>query len=385
VPLDVSRISLVLTAACNLGCAYCYQNAKQPRRMTWETLRAALDLLGEVRGPEVRVLFTGGEPLLEFDLIDRAVRYARAVAAPGLRIRYEIVTNGTRLGDLEAAFLSTHDFEVQLGFDGVAAAQNLRGRVTFHKLDALLDRLREQHPAFYRNGVSVAVTLVPETIPSLADSVSYFLRKDVGEVLITPAITWQRGWSDDALPELDRQFRQLYRASLQRYRESGEVPLLLFRKTGRRVPPARRPIPMCPVADRRQVVVDVDGRLYGCVLLAESYQRFPSFLQRRFEPLRMGDVHEPNLSTRIDAFGEAVRATDIFRAKEKKRSSYARCADCRYLRSCEICPGAIGHQPDNDDPDRMPDFPCAVTRIALKYRARFPRQGPTGTPRPRSA
>lgn len=379
-PLDLSRLTLILTAACNLGCAYCYQNAKRPRRMTWETLLAALDLLREERAREVRVLFTGGEPLLEYELIERAVSYLDVMRAPDVRVRYEMVTNGTLLSDEQAAFLASHDFEVQLSFDGVPVAQDLRAPGTFAQLDTLLGQLRQRYPSFYRDGVSVAITLVPETIPTLADSVEYFLRREVAEVSIFPAITFQPGWSDAALPELVRQFGLIYRASLKQYLRTGTVPLLLFRKSGQPAPRTQRPLPMCPVADRRQVVVDVDGRLYGCVLFAESYQRFPTeFLRQRLERLRMGDVFAPNLAARIDAFSEAARATDLLRAKEDKHSSYARCAECEYLESCEICPGSIGHQPNNEDPARMPDFPCAVTRVALKYRALFPRQDTSPT------
>jgi radical SAM protein with 4Fe4S-binding SPASM domain len=132
---------------------------------------------------------------------------------------------------------------------------------------------------------------------------------------------------------------------------------------------------MCPVADRRQLVVDVDGQVYGCVAFAESYQRFPTpMLSERMARLRMGDVRAPDLADRLARYQQAARATDILTAKEEKYSSHGRCADCRFLASCAICPVSIGHQPGNEDPRRVPDFPCAFTRTALAFRSRFPRQ-----------
>lgn len=373
--LAVSGLSIVLTAACNLRCVYCYQNAKRPGRMPWETIRTALELLRGARGPDVRLLFTGGEPLLEFDLLRRAVDHAESIRPPGLRVRYELVTNGTLLGDEHATFLAAHDFSVQIGFDGVPAAQNLRAQNTFGSLDALLDRLRATHPVFYRRGVSVAVTVVPRTLPHLADSVEYFLRKDLADVLIAPAITYQPDWRDEALAELEWQLARIHQMSLEWYRQTGTVPLRLLRKTEGRARHRARPLAMCPVADRRHLVVDVDGQVYGCVAFAESYQRFPTpFLQSRMERLRMGAVDAPDLAARLAAYQEAARSTDILAAKEEKYSTYGRCADCRYLKSCEVCPVSIGHQAGNEDPRQVPDFPCAFTRMALKYRARFPRQ-----------
>ena len=147
---DVDALEVILTAGCNLRCTYCYQNDKKPRSMAWETLRGALDLVVGSENPRVEVLFLGGEPLLEFPLIRRAVEHVRATRAPGKTVSFSIVTNGTLLGRGEAEFLAAHDFETHLSFDGVPAAQALRGPRTFPVLDALVDRLARDHPRFAR-------------------------------------------------------------------------------------------------------------------------------------------------------------------------------------------------------------------------------------------
>ena len=82
------------------------------------------------------LLFIGGEPLLEFPLMRQAVEYIEDAPARHLRVHYEIVTNGTLLRDEQTAFLAEHDFDVQFSFDGVPAAQDLRGAGTFAVLDA---------------------------------------------------------------------------------------------------------------------------------------------------------------------------------------------------------------------------------------------------------
>src|SRR5688572_4383421 len=127
-PDDLHSVDVVLTANCNLRCGYCYQNDKKPRSMDWNTLRASADLLLGSRQPEVHMLFIGGEPLLEFPLIRRAVEYIEAARPRHLTVRYDIITNGTLLREEQTAFLVDHDFAVQLSFDGVPPAQDLRGR-----------------------------------------------------------------------------------------------------------------------------------------------------------------------------------------------------------------------------------------------------------------
>lgn len=372
-PGELQRVDVVLTAGCNLRCGYCYQNDKKAQSMDWETLRASADLLLGSRRAEVRMLFIGGEPLLEFPLIRRAVEYIEAARPREQTVRYNIVTNGTLLREEQAAFLVEHGFDVQLSFDGVPSAQDLRGPGTFAILDALLDRLLEQHPAFVTEKLTVALTLLPSTIPSLADSIEYFLRKGVQEIAVSPALT-HHPWRYEMMAELDAQFARIFRTSLRRYRRTGEVPFQLFRRERNS---AERPqsVSMCGVAQGETPAVDVDGQVHGCLMFVDSYQKFPTkFLRTRLEAMRMGDLRDPQLPERLAAYPAAAAAAGIFHDKQDKYSSYGRCGECRYLGTCGVCPVSIGHQPGNTDPNRIPDFQCAYNLVSLEYRDRFPFQ-----------
>ena len=106
-------VTVILTATCNLRCAYCYQDRKQPRRMGWETLRRAVDLLLGSRRRDLELWFGGGEPLLEFPLLRRAVGYAEAACPPAKRLRFGLSTNGLLLDDDRADFLAAHRFSMQ--------------------------------------------------------------------------------------------------------------------------------------------------------------------------------------------------------------------------------------------------------------------------------
>lgn len=372
---EIRGVHVVLTAGCNLSCGYCYQNDKKPRHMDWETLRASADLLLGSLQSDVHMLFVGGEPLLEFPLIQRAVAYVEKARSPHLEVRYQIITNGTLLRDEPLAFFVEHDFEVHLSFDGIAPAQDVRGRGTFAILDHLLDRLREEHADFLADKVHVSLTLLPATIPHLADSVEYFLRKGVAEIAVSPAITHQAEWRAELMEELERQFARAFRASLRHFRRTGEIPLKLFRKEGPN--PRRRSggLPMCGVGRGERAAVDVDGQVHGCLMFVDSYQKFPTALLRtRLAAMRMGDLRDPEFPRRLAAYPAAARAAGLFHDKQEKYSSYGRCGECRFLTSCGVCPVSIGHQPGNADPNRIPDFLCAYNLVSLKYRERFPRQ-----------
>lgn len=383
----LESVNLVLTAACNLRCPYCYQNAKSPRRMSAGTLAAALDLVAASRAPEVKVAFLGGEPLLELPLIRRAAAQL-ADAAPGQRIRFSVVTNGVALAGDGLEDLIAHDVELRLSMDGGRAAQDLRAPGTFEVLDGLLIRLRRDHPDYFKRRVSAGITLAPAALPHLADSVRYFLGRRISSLGISPVITHEPGWRPERIGEIDVQFAVIHRLCLDHRRRTGETPLDLFRKNRGSpeggavgVPPSpeasagagARAIPMCSLVDARSVVVDVDGSVLGCTLFSSFSQReLPELLRRRLRELEMGRVGAPGLAERFREYADRLRESELFRDRRSKRSSYAACGECPHVAECGLCPVSTGHILGNVDFHRVPDFACAFYRTALSWRERFP-------------
>ena len=370
---EVRSLLLVLTARCNLSCGYCYQNAKNGRRMRWETLRAALDFaLKSGTGP-VELMFIAGEPLLEWPNLVRGVLYAGKHAAPGPKAAFAVTTHGLLITARVAAFLDDHGFELRLSFDGVPGAQDLRQPGTFDALDRLLDRLRRAHTSMFENRLRVCATAPPPAIPHLAESVRYFLDKGVRNIALAPGLVSGPLPVPDCRKDLDRQFSKIRDISLAHFKSTGEVPFLPFRKTGVRKPAGRKRRAMCDVTSGEGLLIDVDGRAHGCPMLADCYQDFPSdFLRRRIGPMGMGDFRDPGFAQRRMEFPDAARKARIFHDKELKYSSYRRCGECRHLDDCLVCPVAIGHIPGNTDPHRVPDFLCAFNLAVNEHRESFP-------------
>lgn len=364
------RVFAVLTASCNLTCGYCFQNRKQHRAMGWDTLRSSIDLLLDSEEPELELIFFGGEPLLEFEQIRRATAYALGERQPGQDLSFAVITNGTLLRPATLDFLAAHNFKVQLSFDGVAAAQDVRGRGTFDTLDRALVLLGERYPEYYRQRFKVNLTLLPSTVPHLADSVEYFLDRGVPEICVTPTFTGSSSWNPEDINLLTEQYERMLSLSLREYGRSGQVPVVDFRGTPRRVRPGR--ISMCGVMKGEEATVDVDGSIHGCTTFAKSFQEFPSPLLRgQLEEMEIGALTDQDLPVRYAKFEERSARARIFHDKQEKYSSYARCGDCIHLAECQVCPMSIGHIPGNRDPNRIPDFPCAYNLVSLKYRDLF--------------
>ena len=130
----VGSLAVLLTSGCNLNCRYCYRQAGPARSLAWGDLRRSLDWALGAPGGELEVFFSGGEPLLEFDLLSRAISYVQNNQRPGRPVVFRVLTNGTLLEPERLEFLARNSVYVNLSFDGVGEAQGQRGEGTWDNL-----------------------------------------------------------------------------------------------------------------------------------------------------------------------------------------------------------------------------------------------------------
>jgi sulfatase maturation enzyme AslB (radical SAM superfamily) len=379
-PLELEAIGLVLTADCNFRCRYCYQDRKAAGTMLWSVLRAGLDILLAARVDGQRaVSFLGGEPLLAYALIRRAIFYLARRQPSKLRLEPWLTTNGTLLDEHRLDFLLAHGFRINLSFDGVPAAQRYRAAGSYEGLDRLLSWLRDRHPRYLRTRIRVAVVAHPPALECLADSIEYLLQKRVEEITIAAAMGPQ-SWELRDIEALERQFARISEASRRHYELTGRVPVTLFRRTG---PDPSRPFGRwcCGVTSARSPVVDVDGQVYPCVMLIRSCQTVaPPPMGRRLGLLSLGAIDDPELVNHVAALPQIARQMEIFARQDLKWSSYGQCRDCPSVGTCAICPVGSMKDPRVRHPLQVSDFQCAFNRVALEHRRRFPCQPPPTPP-----
>lgn len=145
------QLTLFVNHACNLRCTYCYTGRKFSRPMPFDVARRAVDL-GLTLADQGFLLLTffGGEPLLELDLLERTVRYARERGqALGVSLHPGVATNGTLLDARRLRLLHDERFMVQLSLDGGPEAQDAtrrfrNGKSSFARVEATLKTLLAQ-------------------------------------------------------------------------------------------------------------------------------------------------------------------------------------------------------------------------------------------------
>jgi sulfatase maturation enzyme AslB (radical SAM superfamily) len=370
---DVVRVGaeLMLSGRCNLACSYCYQDRRQvPASIGWESVRSALDAVLASDSRELVVEFSGGEPLLEPELLRRAVGYVDR-RRDGRKVSFLLTTNGTLLTRRLLEYFVRHTFTIRLSFDGVPAAQDLRSPRTFSVLDRLLELLRREHPAYFRKNVSVGMTLCAVSVPHLAASVRYFITKGVSTIGIGPASTWEPDWDTHTRDELQAQVDQILAISLEHRRRTGHVPVEFL--SGAPVRSSEAPVGdfLCGSVRGDAFVVDTKGCVWACPFFASSLHTLPPLAAEASRVLALGDVSDPGLRGRLRRLPGRARALRMFTNKRAKHSSYGTCANCRFVSDCHVCPASICHIPDNNDPDRVPDFICAFNQATLEARERF--------------
>lgn len=123
---NLSFFIFQVTQGCNLRCAYCpYSQSNEKIRhhkninMTWEVAKKGLDFYFQhsVDSNFIGIGFYGGEPLLNFELVNRIVDYSNRLFE-GKDIHYSITTNGTLLTDEIISFMEKNNFQLLISLDG---------------------------------------------------------------------------------------------------------------------------------------------------------------------------------------------------------------------------------------------------------------------------
>ena len=97
----MEELEVYLNNRCNLSCRYCYVaaavNQRKSAGLSDDQIRSSFEYFHKAQGSgglrEIR--FFGGEPLLDFALLERSIAYARRLWGDGISM--VLFTNGTRL------------------------------------------------------------------------------------------------------------------------------------------------------------------------------------------------------------------------------------------------------------------------------------------------
>jgi uncharacterized protein len=314
---DYRRLILKVSEACNFRCTYCpytiTSNMRQNhsnRMMSWKTAKAAIDnFLANCRKKNINKLFVyfyGGEPLLNFSLIKKSVRYLRKITK-GESATFWISTNGFILSGSIAEFLASEKFFITVSLDGPEDIHN-KNRRTIHGVktwELVTNNIKAFLDKYYlhmeSDGGSVNINAV---LPPKADALEFddffntfdlfgpngFLRATLIDAPVAGVSDSPKDYLPNNLHRLKaRYINDLIQNKIDRKRYT--VTRNLFEKAFRAVHERNStfsscksetfilPTSMC-IPGITRYYVSVDGNYYPCEKVPEC------------EEMRIGNVHE---------------------------------------------------------------------------------------------
>ncbi len=121
----VKALCLHIAHTCNLNCSYCFASQGKYHGdravMSFEVGKQALDFLVANSGSRknLEVDFFGGEPLMNFDVVQELVAYARSIEKEhNKKFRFTLTTNGLLIDDDVIEFANQEMSNVVLSLDG---------------------------------------------------------------------------------------------------------------------------------------------------------------------------------------------------------------------------------------------------------------------------
>jgi len=215
-----------LTHNCQLRCNYCYTGEKYHKPISKETILKSIAFILDFPMQELNFGFFGGEPLLEWELLQFATyEMEREAKLRGIVLRKTFTTNGVLLDDKKVAWLREHAFYMVVSLDGNEQMHNTH-RVyadssdTFKDVKAGLLALQKLYtPKEY----SVISVVTPQNITYLNASVKY-LHEVLNVKNIRLALNYFTEWGEET-----KSYREVYHALghyvIERYREDKEITI----------------------------------------------------------------------------------------------------------------------------------------------------------------
>lgn len=135
---QLTTLWLNISHTCNMRCSYCFADGgdygKASHIMNEETAYQAIRFLfkDSTKGQIFRIVFFGGEPLTNYQVLKNSVLYAESKAdVNGVEVSFTLITNGTLINEEIVQFIKSHNFRIQFSLDGPEDINDLNRY--FHK------------------------------------------------------------------------------------------------------------------------------------------------------------------------------------------------------------------------------------------------------------
>ena len=182
----------VISLRCEHSCPYCQVSRQSDDRvafdMTPETAEKALAMVFRSPSPAIKIEFQGGEPLLNFKLVQYVVERAKSFNEKhGKSLEFVIATNLALLTDEVLDFCKRHKILLSTSLDGPRDLHNRNrprpGGDSYERAVSGIARARER---LGRDQVAALMTTTEASLPRVREIIDEYVRMGFNAVFLRP-------------------------------------------------------------------------------------------------------------------------------------------------------------------------------------------------------
>ncbi|MCV0387082.1 MAG: His-Xaa-Ser system radical SAM maturase HxsB [Nitrobacter sp.] len=182
----------VVTLRCEHSCPYCQVSRQSSDRsrfdMSEETAERALAIALESPSPAIKLEFQGGEPLLNFPLIEKIVANAKAQAPRvGKTIQFVITSNLALLSDDILSFCKSNEVMISTSLDGPADLHNKnRPRPGGNSHDLAVKGIKRAQQILGKDRVGALMTTTDRSLDRVEQIINEYRSLDLDGIFLRP-------------------------------------------------------------------------------------------------------------------------------------------------------------------------------------------------------
>jgi His-Xaa-Ser system radical SAM maturase HxsB len=179
---------MVVTLRCNETCAYCHASRADldavHTDMTPEIAERVVDIALRTTSPTLTIEFQGGEPLVNFPVVQHTIEYAIPRAQKlGKELEFTMVSNLSLMDEDKLAYLLRHRVQICTSIDGPKALHDKQRKLpTLSAFDAAQAWIRRINAAYVETGldptlyhVEALLTTTKATLPAYKEVVDTYV------------------------------------------------------------------------------------------------------------------------------------------------------------------------------------------------------------------
>jgi uncharacterized protein len=182
----------VVSLRCDYSCQYCQVSRQTDDKvafdMSEETADKALDLVFRSPSPAIKIEFQGGEPLLNFNLIQYIVNEAKRRNLVHQRdLQFVITSNLSFLNDEMLSFCQEHNIQLSTSLDGPESLHNSnRPRPGKNSYQLTVDGIKNAQNFLGRDKIGALMTTTERSLSQVKAIIDTYLENNLDCIFLRP-------------------------------------------------------------------------------------------------------------------------------------------------------------------------------------------------------